>query len=222
MVQIAVQVRALDDAGTLDTTFSGTVTVTLGENPGRDTLSGTRTVDAQKGVATFAGLSLNKAGTGYTLVATAPGVRGTTSAPFDVTPAAAASLAFTTPPHGAVAGSVITPAVQVAAFDTLGNAVTTFTTDVTIALGTNPTGAVLGGAKTTSPVDGVATFSDLTVSEAGTGYTLVASAGDLKVATSDPFAPRLARATITNASATARTERAEGRRAVHSLRCPVR
>src|SRR5438876_11445934 len=39
-------------------------------------------------------------------------------------------------------------------------------------------------------------------------------------ATVDPRGPRLARATVTNAIATASTARAEGRRAVHSFRTP--
>jgi len=36
----------------------------------------------------------------------------------------------------------------------------------------------------------------------------------------DPRGPRLARATVTNAMATASTERADGSRAVHSFRTP--
>src|SRR6266487_6513940 len=42
----------------------------------------------------------------------------------------------------------------------------------------------------------------------------------MRAAIVDPLGPRLARATVTNAMATARTARAEGRRAVHSLRAP--
>ena len=39
----------------------------IGTNPGGGTLSGTTTVAAVAGVATFSNLSINKAGTGYTL-----------------------------------------------------------------------------------------------------------------------------------------------------------
>src|SRR5437588_288304 len=122
----AVRVSAVDGTGALDTTFHGAVTVTLGENPGRGTLRGTGTVDAVRGVASFADLSINRPGTGYTLVATSPGVRGATSPAFDVAPAAARRLAFTTPPHNATVDSVIKPPVQVTAFDTLGNVATSF------------------------------------------------------------------------------------------------
>src|SRR5919197_67910 len=109
----AVRVSAMDSAGRVDTTFQGAVTVTLGEHPAGATLRGTRTVNAVRGVASFTDLSINRADTGYTLVATATGVRGATSAAFDVGPAAAGRLAFTVPPHGATVDSVLKPPVKV-------------------------------------------------------------------------------------------------------------
>src|SRR5207245_10008679 len=69
----AVQVTALDGQGNTATGFTGNVTVALGANPGSGTLSGTTTVAAVAGVATFPGLSINKVGTGYTLTASATG-----------------------------------------------------------------------------------------------------------------------------------------------------
>ena len=42
----------------------------------------------------------------------------------------------------------------------------------------------------------------------------------IRAAIIDPIEPRLARATVTNAIATASTAIADGRRAVHSLRTP--
>src|SRR5437588_638470 len=183
----AVRVSAVDGTGALDTTFHGAVTVTLGENPGRGTLRGTGTVDAVRGVASFADLSINRPGTGYTLVATSPGVRGATSPAFDVAPAAAARLAFTTPPHNATVDSVIKPPVQVTAFDTLGNVATSFAANVTVALGPASNGGTLGGTPTVAAVSGVATFADLRVNRAGTAYRLTASADQLAGATSDAF-----------------------------------
>src|SRR5439155_221175 len=102
--------------------------------------------------------------------------------------AAAAQLGFTVQPHGAPAGSVITPAVQVTALDALGNVVSSFTGDVTMVLGANPTGATLGGTTRVAAVDGVASFASLSINKAGT-YTLTASASasGLTSATSDPF-----------------------------------
>jgi len=54
--------------------------------------------------------------------------------------------------------------------DSLGNAVSGST--VTVALGQNPGGATLGGTLTAPVVDGGATFSNLTLSQPGTDYTL--------------------------------------------------
>src|SRR3989442_11208121 len=103
---------------------------------------------------------------------TAAGQRGTLT--LAGTPAD--QLAFIVQPHSAVARQIITPAVQVTALDPLGNTDVSFTGQVTVSLGTNPGGGFLGGTLTVGAVKGVASFGDLTVSSAGTGYTLVASA----------------------------------------------
>ncbi|HXL07792.1 MAG TPA: hypothetical protein VN964_12785, partial [Gemmatimonadales bacterium] len=183
----AVRVSAVDSAGTVDSSFHGDVTVTLGDNPGRGTLRGSLTVAAVRGVASFTALSIDRAAMGYTLVATATGVRGTTSPPFDVAPAAAARLAFTAQPHTATVDSVLKPPVQVTAFDTLGNVATSFTGNVTVALGPASNGGTLGGTPTMAAVSGFATFADISVNRAGKGYRLTASAGQLAGATSDSF-----------------------------------
>src|SRR5439155_22966734 len=49
----AVQVAAQDAFGATVTSFRGSVSVALASNPGGDTLSGTKTVAALNGVATF-------------------------------------------------------------------------------------------------------------------------------------------------------------------------
>src|SRR5207245_9196554 len=69
----AVQVTARDGQGNTATGFTGNVTVAIGANPSGGTLAGTATVAAVSGVATFSGLSIDKAGTGYTLVASSGG-----------------------------------------------------------------------------------------------------------------------------------------------------
>ena len=56
-------------SGLLDSAFNGNVTVALATNPGGSTLGGTLTVAAKNGVATFTGLTLDKLGTGYRLMA---------------------------------------------------------------------------------------------------------------------------------------------------------
>ena len=52
--------------------------------PGSGTLSGTTAVAVSGGVATFNNLSINQAGTGYTLVASASGAAAATSSAFNV------------------------------------------------------------------------------------------------------------------------------------------
>jgi Big-like domain-containing protein/invasin-like protein len=191
----AVQVTAQDAQGNTDPTFTGNVTVAIGTNAGGGTLAGTTTLAAVSGVASFANLSIDKAGAGYTLTAVAGGATGTTSDPFTVAPGAASQLAFTVQPTGTSAGAVLTPAVQVTAKDAQGNVATGFTGNVTVAIGTNPGGSTLGGTTTIAAVSGVATFGNLVLNKSGAGYTLAASSGVLASATSDAF-------TITPASAT--------------------
>ena len=83
----AVRVTVTDEQGNPATSYSGQVTVAIGQNGGillPGTLSGTGTVTVVNGVATFSDLSIDQAGTGYTLVVTAPGATGATSAPFNI------------------------------------------------------------------------------------------------------------------------------------------
>jgi hypothetical protein len=93
-------VVAIQDAGgnrvTTGTASTATVTLAIGTNPGGGTLSctGGLTKAAVAGVATFAGCKIDKAGTGYTLVASATGLTSATSSAFNVSlPTATLTLA---------------------------------------------------------------------------------------------------------------------------------
>jgi len=182
----AVQITALDPAGNPVPSFTGSVTVALGNNPGGSTLSGTTTVAAVNGVATFLDLSLNKTGTGYWLTATATGLNATSSG-FNITPGAATQLVFGTQPGTTVAGQQITPAVKLRALDALGNVATGFSGTITVALGSNPGGATLSGTLLVAAVGGVASFGDLSLNRTAPGYTLTASGGGLGPVTSTAF-----------------------------------
>lgn len=96
-------------------------------------------------------------------------------------------LAFVAEPSTAHVSAFITPAIQVAVEDTLGNVDTTFHGGITLALSTNPTGAVLSGSTTVTTVSGVASFSDLTINLQGTGYVLSAASAGLSTVTSTSF-----------------------------------
>src|SRR5439155_1302260 len=167
--------------------FTGDVTIAIGTNPSSGTLSGTVTVAAVSGVATFSSLSINRAGTGYTLSASATGLAGAVSTAFNVTPGAATTLVFTVQPTNTTAGAAITPAVQVTARDALGNTATGFAGTVTIAIATNPSGGTLSGTTTVAAASGVVTFAGLSIDRTGGGYTLAASAPGLTGAPSAPF-----------------------------------
>src|SRR5437773_5645648 len=187
LITPAVKVRALDAFGNLATGFSGSVAVALGANPGGATLSGTTAVAAVSGVATFFDLSLNNTGTGYTLTASASGFTTITSRAFDMIPGTATQLAFTVQPSTTVAGAAISPAVQVTALDPAGNPVPGFTGNVTVVLGSNPGGSTLSGTTTVATVNGVASFSTLTLDKTRTSYALTATAIGLNPATSSGF-----------------------------------
>jgi len=88
-IQPAVQVTALNAEDNPVTSFNGPVTIAIGRNgsinplmPG--TLSGTTTVSAVNGVATFSNLSIDQLGNGYTLVVSASSVFGAESSPFNI------------------------------------------------------------------------------------------------------------------------------------------
>jgi len=103
-------------------------------------------------------------------------------------PPQAAQLAFATGPPQATAGQALAPAVTVAVQDSAGRTLASFSGVVTVVLGSNPGGDTLGGTRTVRAVQGVATFSDLRLVRAASGYTLTASTPGLPAATSAPFA----------------------------------
>jgi hypothetical protein len=181
------QVEIQDSQGNRVVSSTLTIGIAIGTNPNSGVLSGTTSVAAVSGVATFPGLSIDKTGTGYTLVATSAPLTQATSTAFDIDPAPPAKLAITVQPVNTVSGAAITPAVQVTIQDSQGNTVTNSTLTINMAIGTNPGSGTLGGTVAVAAVAGVATFSTLTIDKAGTGYTLVATSGALTLATSTAF-----------------------------------
>jgi len=182
----AVQVTARDAQGNTATAFAGTVTLGIGINPAGGTLSGT-TSAAVNGVATFSNLSIDKPGTGYTLTADASGLAQATSDAFNITPPPATHVVFTVQPSSTTAGEAIAPAVEVTVLDAQGNTATGFSGNITVAIGTNAGGGTLSGTTSVGAANGVATFSNLRIDKAGSGYTLAASASGLTGATSNSF-----------------------------------
>ena len=98
-------------------------------------------------------------------------------------------MVFTTQPTTTLPLTTMSP-VQVTVRDASGNAVTSYSGPVTIAIGHNGgllAPGTLSGTKTINAVNGVATFSDLSIDQPGNGYTLIVTAGGLVTAESSPF-----------------------------------
>ncbi|HEY0036047.1 MAG TPA: cadherin-like domain-containing protein, partial [Longimicrobium sp.] len=164
------------------------VTVTAAISSGGGTLGGTATaVTNSAGVAAFADLSISGLVGDRTLTFSATGLTSATSNSVSVSAGAAAALAFTVQPSNVVASASITPAVQVSILDASGNTVVGSSDNVTLAIGTNPSGGSLSGTATAAAVGGTATFSNLSINLTGAGYTLAASSGSLTGATSTAF-----------------------------------
>jgi alpha-tubulin suppressor-like RCC1 family protein len=147
------------------------------------------------GAAIFTDVTILNPGNGYVLTATASPVGGgppafvANSSPFNMIVGPTAKLTFTGQPALTAPGAFLPP-VLVAVTDAGGNVVTSENRSVTIALGANPGSGVLSGTTTRASVNGIATFADLKIDNASSGYTLVASASNLPPATSRKFSVR--------------------------------
>lgn len=71
--------------------------------------------------------------------------------------------------------------------DALSHVVVGATNEITIAIGTNPSGGTLSGDGVKNAAEGIGTFDDLSIDNAGTGYTLTAAASGLTGDTSNAF-----------------------------------
>jgi hypothetical protein len=181
-----VVVTAYDPYGNVATSFKGSETIALKNNPGGATLGGTLTQKAKSGVATFGGLSITTAANGYTLQVTSTGLKSATTLPFNVVATAAAKLVvMSQPPSSVLANSPFGFAVTVE--DKYGNVVNNYMKAVMVTIGNNPGDSTLGGTLSVLPSQGVATFTNLTLNNPGNGYTLVATSGTLASVTTDPF-----------------------------------
>jgi dUTPase len=179
---IEVEVSAEDATGHIDTSFQGSVTLALANNPGGASLAGTLTVQAFNGRASFGDLSLNKTGTNDTLLATSSGLNPAVTKAFNVLPSNVATRLYPTsePPVNLTAGNNFS--LVVTAEDGVSNTDVTFNNPVTVSLlpypGSGTFGGNLNGTLTVTPVNGVATFSNLSVDQIGK-YSLVVSANGL-------------------------------------------
>jgi VCBS repeat-containing protein len=181
----AIEVSVLDLNDNLVSSSTDSVTLAIHDNPGSGTLSGTLTVDATGGLATFAGVSIDKAGSGYTLEASSGSLITAVSSSFDITAAGFDSFRVASVSDGPIENQAVNVAfdIRITAIDPFGN---TVLFDGTVEI--SSTGALTDGAGPTAPFSaGVLAAHSVTFSGQGT-YTITAlnSAGS-ESGTSDPF-----------------------------------
>jgi hypothetical protein len=200
-----VTVEVENSDGSLDANFVGSVTITLGDDPGGAALGGTLTAPVYGGYATFTGLTLTRAGDGYTIRAVSgAGPAEATTAPFTVAPAAPAQIELAPPTAGGPVG------LSIVVLDSYGNVETSFTGSVTVRWGSGaaPTGAARrarhDGLSATAS-GGIATFTHLEAGSASRGRALQATADGL---TADVAVPKSVLAQVRLAHAQTRAGRA--------------
>jgi alpha-tubulin suppressor-like RCC1 family protein len=165
---------------------AGTVTIRIGTNPGGGTLRGASTAGVVNGVATFSDLAIDKAGTGYTLLVSLTGLTSATSAPFNVVPGPAVTMAFSAQPGNGTGGLPFRQQPTLQLHDSVGN-LSDALVAVTLSLQGGRNGARLSGTLVRTAVAGVAAFTDLSVDSASAGYLLVANVPGLPSTTSTAF-----------------------------------
>src|SRR5439155_1232525 len=143
-------------------------------------------VNTSSGQATFSGLSIDKAGAGYTLTATGSTVSTTpgtvVSNAFNITAGAVNSVTFVQEPRDTVAGQNITPAVTVRAQDSFGNNVSGASVVISK---TSGTGTLSGTLTQTTNSNGVATFANLSINLIGA--KVLTATSNAKTTASDSF-----------------------------------
>ncbi|OJT27433.1 hypothetical protein BO221_05530 [Archangium sp. Cb G35] len=177
----SVEVSVKDAFGNDAASYTGTVRFTSEE--GTDTLPPEYTfTSADAGRHTFTGIIARRAGTRRLTVTDTATAAFTSSVELSVVPAAVSTLAFTeTLPNRPVRALF---SVQVALTDAFGNLVQVSAPNVTLTANKDGRVTDLGSAM---PVDGLASFSGLSIAEEDTGYVLTASASGLGSVPSNAF-----------------------------------
>jgi uncharacterized repeat protein (TIGR01451 family) len=101
--------------------------------------------------------------------------------------AAPTRLVFSAQPGGAFANQALASQPALQAVDGAGNLGVNAVGNVLLALGANPSSAILSGTLTQPLTDGEAAFSGLSLNHGGVGYTLYAQMSGLTAAVSAPF-----------------------------------
>ena len=173
----------------VDVTTEGVLSIASGSGA----LDGDIDVNAVGGLITFPSIDIDEAGV-FTLDVDVSGLTGDTSSSFTISPAAAADVAFVQEPSNAAAGADFAPTVTAEIVDAFGNRVNS-SANVVLAIASG-TGS-LDGTSTVAASNGLATFSNMNIDEAG-NFTLSAASTGLTTDTSASFTISAGAATNVN------------------------
>ena len=172
-----------DAFGNVATNYVGTLRFSSSDNTAVLPADATFTA-ADAGQKAFAALSLRRAGTQQVTVTDVANAAVTASVDVQVLAADASRLVFTQQP-GTRSVRETLGTVQVTLTDAYGNLAAVGSPTVSLAMSSGS--VTLNGTRVVAPVDGVASFTTLSIDQEGTGYTLTATAGTLTSATSAAF-----------------------------------
>ncbi len=157
-------IRVTDASGNTVTSSTVNVVASIASGTG-GTLSGTTTVAAVNGVATFTNLVLSGTPGSFTLRFTPTSLTAATSDSFALSVGAASKVMVTTQPAGAFNGIEFSTQPVVKITDAGGNTITSSTANVVASIATGT--GTLSGTMTVAAVNGVANFTNLKIT--GTG-----------------------------------------------------
>ena len=172
------QVSVIDSGGNTVTSATGTITISLSGANGA-VLDGVRTASLESGTATFAGLALSGPGNqDYTLSYTLSGV-GSVTEVVRLAPGAPHHIDLTRSAAGFYNGAAFSTQPEVTVYDKTNNPIPNLsgTVDATV----SGTGTLVG-LRSTIPVGGLASFTNLGISgTTGSTYVVTYSYGSLAV-----------------------------------------
>lgn len=168
----AIAVIYSDQYGNVASAPAATVTMGLAGGPPGGALRGTLTQAAGE---VFTNLIIDLPGSGYSLVASVPGLTSGTSLPFRVSGRARTLIFQQFAPAQAIAGYWLRQPIDVAALDSLGRPDSTFSGWVGLRMVDNPGGAEAWTSQRLA-VNSVASGIPYRIDRPGSGYTLEAIA----------------------------------------------
>jgi len=179
----------IEDAGGNNTLSDASVTLQISalSSSGSATLLGTTSLPAANGVATFSDLSIDKAtkpGFTYELKATSFETLPADSSDFTVSAATATASTQLLPSTQTIGDTWqygVVPSFSFSVQDAFGNPISNNSSCVTVSVASGPN-TQIQGTTTVTMADGIATFNDLSFSEAGS-YVLAATSPGYSAAT---------------------------------------